>query len=38
MLAPVNSRQEPHWGLRQTVSAFLLTVATLAVLRIFLAN
>jgi hypothetical protein len=38
MLSPVNCRQEPKFGVRQTVWMMLLTFGTVAVMRLLLAH
>lgn len=38
MLAPVDSRREPRFGLRQTLLAMALTLGTMALMRLLLAS
>jgi hypothetical protein len=38
MLAPVNCRKEPHFGVRQTMWALTLCFGTLALMRLLLAK
>ncbi len=38
MLAPVDSRREPRFGLRQTLLGMALTLGTMALMRLLLAS
>ena len=38
MLAPVNCRREPRFGVRQTMWTMTLTFGAIALMRLFLAN